>query len=234
MELPVTLEAIKLTARRLDYLRDDVVFLGGCATGLLITSKAIPSIRPTMDIDVIVEIASRSEYYTLEDNLRRLGFKQKIGANEPLCRWTIDGVTVDIMPTDAEILGFANMWYSGTINHSVSIALDENLKIRIAEAPYFIATKIEAFRGRGQGEYLNSHDIEDIITIIDGREELVEEISSTSPELRSYIAEAFKIFLSDEAFIESLSAHLLPDAASQDRGPFILARMRKIVKMRKT
>ncbi len=232
MESPVTLEAIKLVARRLDYLKDDVVFLGGCATGLLVTSTAAPSIRPTMDIDIIVEIASRSEYYTLEGNLRKLGFKPKTGEHEPLCRWTVDDITVDIMPTDAEILGFSNRWYSATINHSEIMVLDETLKIRIAKASYFIATKIEAFHGRGKGEYLGSHDIEDIITIIDGREELVEEISSTSPELKSYISEAFKLFLSDESFVESISGHLLPDDASQDRRPFILERMNRIAKMK--
>ncbi|MFO8010276.1 MAG: hypothetical protein R6U89_05615 [Dehalococcoidia bacterium] len=74
----ITLDEIKLVARRLDYLREDIVLVGGAATGLLITSTAIPRIRPTIDIDVIIEITSRSDYYILEDKLRQLSFRPQI------------------------------------------------------------------------------------------------------------------------------------------------------------
>lgn len=117
---PVTLDAIKLVAKRLDYLSQEVVLVGGAATGLLVTSTAIPQIRTTIDVDVIIEVASRSDYYALEEKLRKLGFKHQIGKGIPLCRWTIDNVIVDIMPTDPQILGFSNIWYSATIDNSIS------------------------------------------------------------------------------------------------------------------
>ena len=43
---------------RFGPVADEMVFLGGCATGLLITDPAAPSVRVTMDVDVITEVAS--------------------------------------------------------------------------------------------------------------------------------------------------------------------------------
>ncbi len=229
----ITLDAIKLVARRLDYLKEEVVLVGGAATGLLVTSTAIPQIRATIDVDVIVEVTSRSDYYALEDKLRRLGFKSQVGKEIPLCRWIVDDVIVDIMPTDPQILGFSNIWYSATIDNSIPISLDEDLHINIAKAPYFLATKIEAFRGRGQDDYMMSHDIEDIITIIDGREELIEEINAESQNLKSFLAKEFECFVTDEAFLESLPGHLLPDEASQSRVTTIEHQIREIIRIGK-
>jgi hypothetical protein len=40
-------------------------------------------------------------------------------------------------------------------------------------APYFLACKLAAFRSRGEGDYLMSHDMEDIVAVLDGRPEVV-------------------------------------------------------------
>jgi hypothetical protein len=98
-------------------------------------------------------------------------------------------------------------------------------------APYFLATKIEAFYGRGKKDFLASHDMEDIITIIDGREEIIKEITAIPSELRAYLSAQFQDFLANELFIESLSGHLLPDKASQARLPILMERIRKIAGM---
>jgi predicted nucleotidyltransferase len=228
---PITLNAIKLVAKRLDYLREDVVLVGGAVTGLLLTSAAIPQIRATLDIDVIVEIASRSDYYALEDKLRNLGFKSQVGEGIPLCRWVVDEIIVDVMPTDPRILGFSNAWYSATIDNSTAISLDKDLQIRIAKSPYFLATKIEAFHGRGQNDYIASSDIEDIIMVIDGRGELVQEIEMESRELKAFLANEFENLISNESFIESLPCHLLPDQASQARVEFIARQINEIIRL---
>lgn len=52
------LEMMRHVALRLGELRDRFVFLGGAATALLVTDKAVPDVRPTKDVDVIVEVAS--------------------------------------------------------------------------------------------------------------------------------------------------------------------------------
>ena len=56
------------------------------------------------------------------------------------------------------------------------------------ESPYFLATKFEAYKGRGGGDALMSKDIEDILTVCMGRSSLVEEIYSSPQELRDYLS----------------------------------------------
>lgn len=42
----------------LDELTEQLVFVGGATTVLFITDPAVTNIRPTKDVDVIVEVAS--------------------------------------------------------------------------------------------------------------------------------------------------------------------------------
>ena len=64
---------------RTRVLTDQMVFLGGCATGLLLTDPAAPEVRPTRDVDVITEVGSLAEYYRLADALRVAGFGLRDG-----------------------------------------------------------------------------------------------------------------------------------------------------------
>jgi len=132
---------IKLVAERLGPLRPKVVFLGGSATSYHKTDKAEPEIRATKDVDIIVEVASRVDYHQLEKTLRELGFFQKMQKDDPICRWYINDVIVDVMPTDENILGFSNRWYLPAIKNSATIELEPKLEIQIATAPYFLGTK---------------------------------------------------------------------------------------------
>ena len=216
-------------ARRLGSLLEKVVFAGGCATGLLVTDEAVPDVRATVDVDMIVEVISRADYHRIEKRLRELGFSQSIEDDTPIiCRWEIDDIKVDVMPTDESILGFSNRWYSDAIKTAQEIQLEDDLTIRLLTAPYFLATKLEAFRGRGQGDYLASHDMEDIITIIDGRPELIDEIRASSDVLRKYLATEFTKEMGSDDFREAIPGHLLPDESSQARLPIIIQRLEQI------
>ena len=220
---------IKQVAEKLGPLRPKVVFLGGSATGFHITDKAEPEVRATKDVDIIVEVASRVDYHQLEKTLRELGFFQKMQKDDPICRWYINDVIVDVMPTDENILGFSNRWYLPAIKNSVTIELEPNLEIKIATAPYFLGTKLDAFFGRGRGDYLASHDMEDIINFINGRAEVIEDIKRSKPDLKNFIVKSLQGFLEDEFFLEALPGHLLPDQASQGRRSIILGRINQVV-----
>ena len=111
----INIEMIKQVAIGLGPLRPKAVFLGGSATGFHLTDKAEPEIRATKDVDIIVEVASRVEYHQLEKTLRELGFSQKMQKDDPICRWYINDVIVDVIPTDENILGFSNRWYLAAI-----------------------------------------------------------------------------------------------------------------------
>jgi hypothetical protein len=200
--------------------------VGGCTTGLLITDPAAADIRPTHDVDVIVAAASLAEYYAVSKRLRALGFHEDI---KVICRWHHrDDLTLDVMPTDSNILGFSNRWYSGAIAHAVDWELEAGLIIRVVTPPYFCATKIEAFHGRGNGDYAGSHDLEDLLAVVDGRPELAGEIRAAEDTLRSYLATEANGLLMRKEFLDALPGTLMPDAASQARLPLLLARLEQI------
>ena len=120
----INIRLIIHVAKCLGDLRKKVVFVGGCATGLFITDPAMPEVRATQDVDVIVEVASRVQYYNLEEELRARGFKQDMSEGAPLCRWLVDGIKVDVMPTQEDILGFSNYWYLPAIKNAECIYLE--------------------------------------------------------------------------------------------------------------
>lgn len=224
------LELLRQMARKLEPLLDQVVFLGGCVTGLLLTDPASPSVRPTTDVDVMAEIASRVDYYQLSEQLRSMGFREHMADGAPICRWMVDGMELDVMPTSPEILGFSNRWYPEAMQHAIPYKLDRTLTIRVITAPYFLATKLEAFHGRGNGDYLFSHDLEDFITVIDGRPELLAEVTAAPSALRDYLAGEVQQLLAKPVFLDALPGYLPGDAASQQRLPGLLKYLQSLTK----
>jgi hypothetical protein len=104
------IDAVALVARHLGSLGDGVAFLGGAIVDLLLTDPAAPPARVTRDVDLIVEVASRRDYWALQRDLEARGFVQD-EEDGIICRWVVANVKVDVMPTDSQILGFANRWY---------------------------------------------------------------------------------------------------------------------------
>lgn len=221
------LDILIKVAEKLGELREQVVFVGGCAVGLLITDSFAPEIRPTQDVDFIVEITTRKEYYKFSEQLRQKDFKEDISA-KILCRWRLEDCIVDVMPTNSEVLGFSNRWYTEAMHNSTRFDLTPKLSIRLVSAPYFIATKLEAFRGRGKNDFVMSADLEDIISVIDGRDELLAEIKLASLELKNYIAQEIDSLLQASAFVQNLAGFVPGDPGSQARIPKLLERLREI------
>jgi hypothetical protein len=179
---------LEVAAAVLGPLLDEVVFVGGATVHLWITEPGAPPTRATDDVDVVCEVATRAKYYRLGDRLRERGLREAVG--EPIiCRWKcVDPqLVLDVMPTDPAILGFSNPWYEEAISRAVKIKLDSEAEIRAATPAPLVATKLCAWKGRGRGDLLRSLDIHDVLTLIDGRPELIEEVKSAPPNLRAYI-----------------------------------------------
>jgi hypothetical protein len=223
------LTLLEAAIRLLEPLLDNLVFVGGCATGLLITDPAAQGIRPTKDVDAITEVASYGEYTELSERLRALKLQEDQSEGAPACRWRYHDLVIDVMPTDERILGFSNRWYKPAIA-SAQTAEIAGLRVRLITSVYYLATKLEAFRGRGDDDYSGSHDLEDVITVIDGRSEIVEEIRLASQDVRTYIASEVGRLLRTPAFLDALPGFLLPDQASQQRLPLLRDRLAAIAK----
>ena len=220
---------LELVARRLGTeLCEQFAFVGGAAAGLLITDPAQPAIRPTEDVDLVVEVLSLSAYHRTEAALQARGFVQDQRAEAPICRWQVDGVKVDVMPSQQDILGFANRWYPLCVATAEPLALPSGVPIRVITAPVFIATKLEAFHSRGKNDYLFSHDLGDILSVLDGRDSLLDECAQAVPPLRAYLAQQFAALLASPRFVDALPGHLPTDAISQSRLPDMEEKIQKM------
>jgi predicted nucleotidyltransferase len=208
-------------------LCDQVVFVGGCATGLLITQPLVADARATEDVDAIVEVASLVAYHALADQLMARGFKQTMADNTPPFRWFWNRMQLDLVPLDEKVLGFANRWYRPGFAAAQSAILPTGLKLRHLSAPYFVATKLEAFNDRGNGDVLLSHDLEDIITVVDGREELLAELAAAPGQVSRFVADQFQSVLNHTDF-----SNTLPGIVAQStRAGLVLQRFTDIAKL---
>jgi len=210
------LPLFEAAVRLLHPLLDDLAFVGGCATGLLVTDPAAASIRPTVDVDAITEVSTYAQYAVLSERLRAVGLREDHRDGAPTCRWRCADLTIDVMPTDERILGFSNPWYSPALATAQRVDV-AGLRVRLVTAVYFLATKLVAFRARGNDDYRGSHDLEDVITVIDGRLEIVAESQNAASDVQSYIGSEVSRLLGTRAFVDALPGFLLPDAASQAR-----------------
>ena len=206
---------LEAVATALGHLLPTVTFVGGCTTVLLVDESAHFGVRQTDDVDVIVDIATLVEYHKFGKALRKQGFRED--TDGPVCRWIIDSETgiikLDVMPTDEKILGFSNRWYEPAICEAAEVTLPGGNIIRVVTPTYFIATKFEAFAGRGMGSFF-SHDLEDIVFVMENRRGLVFEMMDAPEELKHYFSKQAKLLLNDK-FLNVLPGLLNnPDSSS--------------------
>jgi predicted nucleotidyltransferase len=202
--------------------------VGGCAVGLLITDEAAAPVRATLDVDLVVSVSALSQYHGFEKELSKLGFKRDMAAEAPICRWRYRGLEVDVMPTDPGILGFANRWYPLAVSSAQLFKLPNGDDIRLIAAPVFVATKFEAHADRGASDLLASHDLEDIVNVIDGRPSLLNEIAVSSIELREYLAVRCRDLLAVPSFADYLPGLLAPGDDQADRAELVTERIQAI------
>lgn len=198
---------------------------------LLLTDRAAPSVRPTLDVDVVVQVASTVEYLRLEGELERRGFAQDESPGAPRCRRIREGVRLDVMPTDAAILGFTNRWYPAVCATATRVELEPDLSIRLVTPPLFVATKLEAFRDRGAGDLFGSRDLEDVIAVIDGRMELPDEVASAPAEVRRHLVTSLGELLALPRFRDAVQGHLPGDATSAARSRIVFDRIDAICRL---
>lgn len=208
-------------AQALGDLREQVVFVGGAVAGLLVTDTLANPVRATRDVDAVVS-ASRVMFHRIEETVSQRGFARDM-SSDVICRWVHkeSGLMLDLMPVQPEVLGFSNRWYPHAVETAELVELGPGITIRLVTAVAFVATKLEAFAGRGGGDYLSSHDIEDVLNIVDGRGELANEITMAPAELRQAVGEAFHCLLTDPNFANVLPGML----AEPERAQLVLQRL---------
>ncbi|WP_135230370.1 nucleotidyl transferase AbiEii/AbiGii toxin family protein [Deinococcus fonticola] len=219
--MPSPTALIEQAALELQPLLERLVFVGGATVELLLTDKAAGPVRPTNDVDVATHVSRRSELSKLEERLTGLGFEPD--QEGPLCRWKKGSLVLDVMTDDGEMQGFTNPWYASAIQHARQVTLPSGRTVRVLDAPHLIATKLVAWRDRGQGSMF-SHDLEDILMVLDGRPELSDELRAAPPPLQDFVRQEFASLLAHPDFEETLQGTF----TEKGRDTVVLERVRVI------
>jgi predicted nucleotidyltransferase len=216
---------IKAVYFALEDLASKVVFVGGATVSLYSTRPGVET-RPTDDVDIVVEIFHYTEYAAIEEKLRSKGFVNDISSGV-ICRYIIQGIIVDVMPTSEDTLGFSNKWYPEAFANSITVSPEDGLFIRIFSPTYFLAVKLDAFADRGENDGRFSSDFEDIVHLLNNRQTIWHEVANADGHVRQYLKDEFTKLLGIKYIEEWISVHL--DYADQKRTGFILGNMTEFV-----
>lgn len=205
-------EYLAAVATALGPIVDEVVFTGGLVVQEYWTVPALREPRATVDADVIVEAATYMEYAAFGKRLGERGFLQPADVGTPPYRWIKDDLVLDAVPLDPKALGFTNQWYKSGVLHATQVSLNDTVSIRILDAPHFLASKLEAYRGRGADDAFISHDVEDVVSVVAGRPGCVEETKAADPEMAAWIGSVLTDVFPEERRVEMVAVHMDPTA----------------------
>jgi hypothetical protein len=223
----IHLDILKLTVKALGELADDLVFIGGSTISLYITEPEVVQVRETLDVDCIVEVSGRIEYEEVIQRLRKKGFSEDM-EEKVICRYKKGELILDVMPTDARILRFTNKWYKPAIQNTIEASLDTK-KIKIFSPAYLIASKIEAFKGRGKGSFLSSTDIEDIVTLFDGRSEIAKDLLFAPTDVQKELKKELSAWVKNSDFLDAMEGHIADRQNTAGRKKIILQRIQNFL-----
>jgi len=227
-----TIEALRAVARRLEPLETKFVFLGGAVIELLVDNPTVSELRPTKDVDVVAEVLTTSAFYTLEEKLRDAGFRHDTSEGAPLCRWLVDGYRVDVLPVEASPVGMNTRWFREVVEFSLPKSLGDGCEIDVVSAPVFIATKFEAYRDRGKGDFQASHDIEDVVSLIDGCAAIVELVASAPLAVRGFVVQGLSSWTNRTEWTHLVAGHLSGMSLSAGRESIVCDRILRICELK--
>ena len=216
--------ALERTAMALEEINNEVVYVGGAVTGLYVNDPAAEPPRPTRDIDITIQVSS----YAQMDRLREKLAEKRIfpaSGEKVLFRYVFEDILIDFIPWEETPLGPANRWLKKGFEWAYPVSVGKK-EIKILPAPYFLASKWEAFRHRGD-DPRTSPDLEDILYVIDHRPGLPDDINLSEEDVKNFLAEMGRELLSHEYRDEIIECHLDP-FHSADRKKYVLDVLQKI------
>ena len=212
-------------AKALKELKSQMIFVGGAVISLYTDDVAADEIRPTGDIDMTVKVMTYSNWVSFNERLAELNIHPDPFGHS-ICSYKYENIPIDIMPSEDSPIGPTNKWYKlGFDNLQIAKALDE--EIQILPAPCFLATKFEAFKNRGT-DYRTSHDIEDIIYVIDNRINIVSEIKNSPDEIIQFLKSELNKIIESGLFEEVLASHIHP-LIIDDRQEIVEGKIKEIL-----
>lgn len=201
--------ATKKVAKALGELNEQVVYVGGAVVSLYIDDPAAEDVRPTKDVDISLEIVSLTQLESIRELLSKKGFIQS-HEDKVSCRFRFEDIKVDVMSTKSIDWAPGNRWFEAGFQHAFVCTLD-GLPIRLLPLPYYLAAKFDAFHDRGGHDPRTSHDMEDIVYLLNHASDVKEQILKSGVEVRNYLKDEFTYILDDDLMQEAIIANLYND-----------------------
>jgi hypothetical protein len=199
-------ERLAAVARALGPLHARAVYVGGAVVGFYADREPQEELRITKYVDFFLEIATLSELEDLRLQLRQQGFQQS--AEDPvLCRFRLDDIRVDVMATRELAWAPANPWFEPGLQHLWKAVWD-GIDFHLLSAPFFLATKLSAFNSRGGSDPRASHDIEDMVYVLQHREGIGAELAAAPEPVRVFLNTFAKRVLEEIIWQEAVMFNL--------------------------
>ena len=204
----------------------DFAFLGGSVLSLLVSDPLADAIRVTMDVDIIADVRTRSDFHKEERELESRGFRHDTSEDAPMCRWISDGIVVDVLPIREEVLGWKSPWFEEAL-HAAKMIEIEGHAVKVITAPFFVALKLEAFEDRGKRDFIGSTDFEDVICLFNGRRTIVDEILAESAVCRG-VTEKFVSYIDAPDLEDAIMGFVQTESDPARRHADIMAAFRRL------
>jgi predicted nucleotidyltransferase len=199
---------IKAIANLMKELNQPYVFVGGATVSLYASMPAMAeAIRPTDDVDVVIELLSYKGYAAIDKRLREIGFVNDTESGV-ICRYKVDGIIVDVMPTTEDIIGFSNRWYADGFKNAINFNIDKETEISIFSLPYFLASKWEAHKSRGGNDLRMSKDFEDMVYVFENCIDFEDHLLTGPDDVRAYLRDELKELIKSVDFEEAVFCHM--------------------------
>ena len=212
------LSMLQIVAKALYPLNNMLLYVGGAVAELYADNPDLAEMRPTNDVDCVVEVTTRSKYNKVEEEIRRMGFVNDTSPSAPLFRYIYQTIKVDLMPMDSNVLGFSNQWYLAGAANKMQHALPNGIGINLMPPEYYLAAKFEAHNTRGGNNLRQSHDFEDIVYLLDNCSTLFK--NKWAPELAGFLRKQAKQTAQNPTFLEALEG-AMPIGAQPERIKYV-------------
>lgn len=223
----INISVVAEVAAALKDLKSQMVFVGGAIISLYTDDLAADEIRPTQDIDMTLDIVSFDHWKEVQEKLGDLGFYPD-PFGHAICSYKYKNIPVDIMATEESSFGPSNPWYKIGFQDLWAVKVKDQ-EIKILSAACYLATKFEAFNNRGI-DYRTSHDMEDIIYVLDNRINIVNEIKQSDQRIYTFIKEQLQLLIDKGLLDEVLMAHIHP-LMIEERMPIVEEKITTILDM---
>jgi hypothetical protein len=144
-----------------------------------------------------------------------------------VCRFVYQGILVDVMSTKEIGWAPANFWFKEGFQHLQAVNLGDDISIQILPLAFFLSSKFDAYHSRGN-DPRTSHDLEDIIFLLDNRINLVSDILESPPNVLAFLRSEFSSLLTRD-MEEAILGHMNP-FTRKDRYSMLIEKLLAIIR----